>query len=90
MPSSRRGRRRSGISAKVRRAGGYVVCIDNRGYPASLEKGKVYRVCRDLKGDLPGWLRIVDESGEDYLYPEKRFSPVKLTRQAARALSATA
>lgn len=74
----------------MKRGGGYVVCIDNRGYPVSLEKGKVYRVLRQRQGDFPGWLRIVDESGEDYLYPQKRFSPVKLTRQAARALSTTA
>jgi hypothetical protein len=74
----------------VTRARGFVVCIDNRGYPASLEKGKIYRVCRDFKADLQGWLRVIDESGEDYLYPQKRFSPVKLSRQAARALSTTA
>ena len=82
---------RSNISSKKRgkgsRAIGHVICIDNSDYLASLEKGKVYRVLRDAGGQRHGLLRVIDESGEDYLYPESRFSPVKLSRQAARALA---
>jgi hypothetical protein len=64
----------------------HVVCVDNRGYLASLEKGKIYRVVRDAKGRRKGLVRVIDESGQGYLYPASRFSPVKLSRQAARAL----
>jgi hypothetical protein len=46
-----------------------VVCIDNKGYAASLEKRKIYITLRDTEAEKHGLLRIVDESGEDYLYP---------------------
>jgi hypothetical protein len=69
------------------RAAGHVVCINNRGYAASLEKGKIYRLLRDVQGTSHGLLRVIDESGEDYLYPKTRFSSVKLSREAARALA---
>lgn len=52
----------------------FVVCISNSEYPASLEKGKVYLVLRSAKGAEEGLVRIVDETGEDYLYPEELFS----------------
>jgi hypothetical protein len=71
------------------RANGYVMCIDNQGYPASLEVGKVYRV---LPGDagLANWIRVIDESGEDYLYPAKRFVPMTVPPRGRRALNASA
>lgn len=47
-----------------------VVCVDNEGYAASLEKRKIYVALRDVAADKHGMLRIVDESGEDYLYPK--------------------
>ena len=50
-----------------------VVCIDNEGYGTSLEKRKIYIALRDAAADKNGLLRIVDESGGDYLYPEKSF-----------------
>ena len=46
----------------------FAVCIDNTGYPASLERCKIYRVLPDEKAAREGDIRIVDESGEDYLY----------------------
>jgi hypothetical protein len=49
------------------------VCINNRGYPASLELHKIYRVLPDEDAARNGEIRIVDESGEDYLYPAKDF-----------------
>src|SRR5258708_25254825 len=50
-----------------------VVCIDNEGYAASLEKRKIYVALRDAGAEKHGLLRIVDESGEDYLYPKTSF-----------------
>jgi hypothetical protein len=50
-----------------------VVCIDNEGYAASLEKRKIYIALRDAAAEKHGPLRIVDETGEDYLYPKKSF-----------------
>ena len=46
----------------------FAVCIDNSGYPASLERHKIYRVLIDRDAAQEGDLRVVDESGEDYLY----------------------
>ena len=57
----------------------YVVCIENGTHRASLEKGKIYRIIPDASGKRLGLIRIVDESGEDYLYSLTMFDPVKLT-----------
>lgn len=57
---------------------GYVVCIDNTGYPASLERHKIYRVLQDEEAAADGDLRVIDESGEDYLYSADRFVPIQL------------
>ncbi len=45
----------------------FVLCIENKEYPASLEKWKIYPVVKE--GEKDGYIRIIDESGEDYLYP---------------------
>lgn len=66
----------------------FVVCIDNRGYAASLEKRKIYVALRDAAADKHGLLRIVDESGEDYLYPKKSFRPIALPLAVKRAVLA--
>jgi hypothetical protein len=60
-----------------------VVCIDNEGYPASLEKRKIYIVLRDADAEKHGLLRIVDESAEDYLYPKASFRPIALAVKRA-------
>ncbi len=52
----------------------YAVCERNEGYPSSLELGRVYRVLPDLTAAEHGMIRVVDESGEDYLYPQERFA----------------
>jgi hypothetical protein len=54
----------------------YVLCLNNDGYPVSLEEGKIYEM---LPGGKPerDLIRVIDESGEDYLYPRERFAPVK-------------
>jgi hypothetical protein len=51
----------------------FAVCINNKDYPASLELHKIYRVLPDEDAAAGGDMRIVDESGEDYLYPAKDF-----------------
>ena len=56
----------------------FVICVDNGGYPASLERWKVYRAVPDREGDAHGLLRVMDESGEDYLYEKARFRPIDL------------
>ncbi len=62
------------------------VCVDNTGYPASLERHKVYRVISDLEAERDGDLRVIDESGEDYLYPANYFLLVDFPRETAKIL----
>ena len=57
----------------------FVLCIDSGEYPASLQHRKLYEVCPDPDAEAHGQLRIVDDSGEDYLYPRKYFQPLELT-----------
>jgi hypothetical protein len=64
----------------------FAVCVENRGYPASLEKHKIYRLLPDPNAAAQGHVRIVDESGEDYLYPQKYFLPIELSQALGRAL----
>lgn len=64
----------------------FALCIQNDDCD-DLELRKVYRVVPDKRASRDGYLRIVDESGEDYLYPESYFSIVKLPRKAQSALS---
>ena len=51
----------------------FAVCIDNSEYPASLELHKVYRVLSDPDAERDGDLRVIDDSGEDYLFPKTHF-----------------
>jgi len=64
----------------------FAVCIDNSGYPASLELHKIYRVLSDEDAAKNGDLRVIDESGEDYLYPATRFIVIELPKAVERAL----
>lgn len=64
----------------------FAVCIDNREYPVSLELHKLYRVVPDEDAARDGDLRIVDESGEDYLYPARNFVVMKLANDLELAL----
>jgi hypothetical protein len=63
----------------------FVLCIENKDCD-DLEKRKVYQVLPDDKATDEGYLRIIDESGEDYLYPESYFIPVELPRKVQDAL----
>jgi hypothetical protein len=65
-----------------------VVCIDNKGYAASLEKRKIYIALRDTEAEKHGLLRIVDESGEDYLYPKASFRSIALPQAVKKAILA--
>ncbi len=60
----------------------FAVCIDNSQYPASLELHKVYRVVPDDEAAKDGDLRVIDESGEGYLFPAEWFVPVSLPEKA--------
>jgi len=68
----------------------YVVCIDNSDYPASLEQHKIYRVLPDDDAATDGDIRIIDESGEDYIYSENRFVPINLPSAVERSLALVA
>lgn len=56
----------------------YFVCIHNEGYAVSLDVRKIYVGLPDSEAELLGMIRVVDESGEDYLYPRKLFAPIVL------------
>jgi hypothetical protein len=64
----------------------FAVCIKNKGYEASLERGKLYRVIPDREAERHGYLRIVDESGEDYGYAADRFFPIDVPKPLEKAL----
>jgi hypothetical protein len=68
----------------------FVVCINNEGYAASLEKRKIYVAIRDPAAEKHGQLRIIDESGEDYLYPKTFFRTIALPQSVKRAVLAAA
>jgi hypothetical protein len=65
----------------------FVLCVDNRG-AEDLEVRKVYRVLHDKDAAATGYVRVIDESGEDYLYPAGYFVVVELPREARRAWKA--
>jgi hypothetical protein len=65
---------------------GYVVCIDNSDYPASLELHKIYRVIEDEDAAADGDLRVIDESGEDYLYSAARFVSIEVPTAVKQSL----
>jgi hypothetical protein len=65
-----------------------VVCIGNSGYPASLEKRKIYLALRDPAAERHGLVRVIDESGEDYLYPKTFFRSIALPQALRKAVLA--
>ena len=68
----------------------FVVCIDNSGYEASLELRKIYPVLPDADAARDGDLRIIDESGEDYLFAADRFLAIEVPETLERAMLKTA
>lgn len=66
----------------------FVVCLRNDEYPESLELRKLYRVVPDREADKVDFLRVIDESGEDYLYPKQFFAPIRISAPLKRRLAA--
>jgi hypothetical protein len=65
-----------------------VVCVENDGYATSLEKRKIYLALRDAAAEKHNMLRVVDESGEDYLYPKALFRGIVLPLAVRKAVLA--
>jgi hypothetical protein len=63
-----------------------VVCLDNAGYELALERRKIYVAIADAEAQRKGHIRVIDESGEDYLFPKSCFAPVKFPDAVRRAL----
>lgn len=63
----------------------FVMCIDNKSYPRDLTLHKVYKVIPDEKAENHGWVRVIDETGEDYLYSIKHFVPVQIPVEAEQS-----
>lgn len=64
----------------------FTVCIQNTGYEASLELHKIYPALPDVDAQRHGLVRVIDESGEDYIYPESLFMPLEPSEKLRRAL----
>jgi len=74
------------MKRKATKASHFAVCINNEGYKASLEVGKLYRVIPDQEAASHGYIRVVDESGEDYGYAVDQFFPLEVPQALAEAL----
>ncbi len=68
----------------------FVICIQNKGYPVALEREKVYQMLADKAAGKRGLVRVVDESGEDHLYPRDYFLPIRLSETVVKALALAA
>lgn len=68
----------------------FVVCLKNSGYEASLEPRKIYQVLPDKEAESHKMIRVIDESGEDYLFPVSLFSPISLSQTLVRELALSA
>jgi hypothetical protein len=64
----------------------FAVCINNTDYPASLELHKIYQVLPDEEAARDGDIRVIDESGEDYLYPASFFVVIEVPQEVERAI----
>lgn len=65
----------------------YVVCVSNRGYKASLVVRRIYQLVPDPEANKRGLLRVIDESGEDYLFPQKFFVEIELPKAVEKKLA---
>jgi hypothetical protein len=70
----------------MKRDGPFVICVANKGYAVSLELRKIYQAIPDKTAAKLNQIRVIDESGEDYLYPEDYFVPVQLPQAVERAV----
>lgn len=78
------------MTRSARESATFAICLRNDGYPASLEPRKLYRLLPDPDAAKHHQVRVVDESGEDYLYPDDYFIPVELPPAVQAALEAAA
>lgn len=76
------------MTAKLKKTE-YVLCLENKDCD-DLEKRKIYQILPDDDAKMEGYLRVIDESGEDYLYPESYFVLIQLPSEAQEAFSLTA
>jgi hypothetical protein len=67
----------------------FVVCLNNKGYAASLEVGKLYQVVPDAQAKKHGGVRVIDEDGEDYFYDLEMFCPLQVPPAVAQVLIST-
>ena len=74
------------MKSVVKNIPAFAVCLDNSDYLVSLELHKIYRVLPDPDAAQDGDLRVIDESGEDYLYPAGRFAIIEVPKAVQRAL----
>lgn len=65
----------------------YVLCVNNKKYQASLEARKIYQCVPDPQAKAHGQIRVIDELGEDYLYPRGLFIPIEIPKEAIRAFA---
>ena len=65
----------------------FVVCVKNEGYAASLELRKIYQVVVDSRSEEHGLIRVIDESGEDYLYPVEYFAAIELPQAVEKVFA---
>lgn len=68
----------------------FAICMKNKGYEASLELRKLYRVVPDPKARALDQIRVIDESGDDYLFPAAYFAPIDLPASVAEQVEQTA
>ena len=87
MGSARKNTKSSAFSTEAKPSEArFVLCVRNEDYTASLELRKVYQVLADQQAAKHRQMRIIDESGEDYLYPQEYFVPIKLPQAAEKAV----
>ncbi|MFO0775597.1 MAG: hypothetical protein U0172_13130 [Nitrospiraceae bacterium] len=71
---------------KPRRTARFLLCVSNKGYLASLEKRKIYVALSDSTALKHGHVRVIDESGDDYLYPQTLFLPISIPTALQKAI----
>ena len=65
---------------------GFVICVRNDGYEVSLERRKIYEILEDSDAGAHHQVRVIDESGEDYLFPSECFVSVELPKPTVQAV----
>jgi hypothetical protein len=77
------------MGRRVQRAMRFAVCVRNKGYEVSLERNKIYALVPDAEAEREGDVRVVDESGEDYLYSADWFVPIEVPEAVQASLRRT-